>query len=217
MLGELREKLQSQVDETVGRIQSALFGANNERLDFVMDSFYKLAPPQRNAVLAGVVGGIALFVVGAFGLYFSRVNALEAELNTGLKALNELQKWKLDYEKENAKFESLVGLIEKRTKTFRVKPFLDRTAKSLNVSLGPQFNDKKIPLGADNPLGSQVQELQAEVEFPKISIPKLLKYLIELEKSKHFLRVRDLDIRGRHGTKLYFDARAKIRGYAVGG
>jgi len=49
--------------------------------------------------------------------------------------------------------------------------------------------------------------------MPNISIPRLLSFLVEVEKSNKYLRVQDLQIRARYGTKLYFDSQAKVRGY----
>ena len=55
------------------------------------------------------------------------------------------------------------------------------------------------------------------MRLPNISIPRLLGFLVEVEKSNKYLRVQDLQIRGRYGTKLYFDSQVKVRGYDVNG
>ncbi len=39
-LQNVRDSIQSLVARVVDRIRRSLFGANNERIDFLMDSFY---------------------------------------------------------------------------------------------------------------------------------------------------------------------------------
>ena len=74
----------------------------------------------------------------------------------------------------------------------------------------------KGPLPVDNPLSEKAQEVKVEMRMPNISIPRLMSFLVEVEKSNKYLKVQDLQIRGRYGTKLYFDGQAKVRGYDVG-
>ena len=68
-------------------IKAKILGSNNERLDFIMDSFYKLNPNQRNGFLGILVLVVTLFVLGALGLYHIQVLALQNELSDTLAAL----------------------------------------------------------------------------------------------------------------------------------
>jgi len=197
-------------------IRKRMLGANNERLDFLMDSFYKLSPNQRTGVLAGMVGVICLFVLGAVGLYISQVNALKRELSGSFAALHELQSMKGSYEQENRNFEKLVDTVERRTRAVSLKPFFEKVGNELGVTL-EGLNDQKSPLPADNPLSEKLQEIRVDMRMPNISIPRLMSFLVEVEKSGKYLRVADLQIRGRYGTKLYFDGQAKVRGYDISG
>jgi len=197
-------------------IRKRMLGANNERLDFLMDSFYKLSPNQRTGALAGAVGVICLFVLGAVGLYVSQVNALKRELSDSFAALHELQSMKGSYEQENRNFEKLVDTVERRTRAVSLKPFFEKVGNELGVTL-EGLNDQKSPLPADNPLSEKLQEIRVDMRMPNISIPRLMSFLVEVEKSGKYLRVADLQIRGRYGTKLYFDGQAKVRGYDISG
>lgn len=206
------DKFKGQLQGNLSRVRSRMFGANNEKLDFLMDSFYKLSPGQRSGVLGGIVGGIGLFVLMAVGLYFSQVGRLKDDLSNSFAALHELQTLRGNYETENKNFGKLVDVIEKKTKAVQLKPFFEKIGQDLGVTI-EGLNDSKAPLPADNPLQEKMQEVRVEMRLPNISIPRILAFVVEIEKSGKYLRVQDLQIRGRYGTKLHFDGQAKVRGY----
>ena len=206
------DKIGGRLQGSVNVFRRRLFGANNEKLDFLMDSFYKLNPNQRTGVLAGVVAIIGFFVLGAFALYFSQINRLKDDLSNSFAALHELQALKAAYDIENKNFEKLVEVIQRRTKQTALKPFFEKTGNDLGVTI-EGLNDQKAPLPVDNPLADKMQEVRVDMRLPNISVPRLLGFLVEIEKSNRYLRVQDLVIRGRYGTKLYFDSTVKVRGY----
>ncbi|MCX6105089.1 MAG: hypothetical protein NTY08_04565 [Proteobacteria bacterium] len=206
------DRLKGQIQVNLKVAQKRLFGVNNEKLDFLMDSFYKLSSNQRTAALAGSIGVVFLLVVMVFGLYFSLVSHLKNDLSSSFAALHELQSKKAMYEQENRNFEKLVDMVERKTKQVSLKPFFEKIANEQGVTI-EGLSDSKSPLPADNPLAERFQEVRVEMRMPNISIPRLLSFLVEVEKSNKYLRVQDLQIRARYGTKLYFDSQAKVRGY----
>lgn len=206
------DRLKDQIQVNLKVAQKRLFGVNNEKLDFLMDSFYKLSSNQRTAALAGSIGVVFLLVVMVFGLYFSLISHLKNDLSSSFAALHELQSKKAMYEQENRNFEKLVDMVERKTKQVSLKPFFEKIANEQGVII-EGLSDSKSPLPADNPLAERFQEVRVEMRMPNISIPRLLSFLVEVEKSNKYLRVQDLQIRARYGTKLYFDSQAKVRGY----
>lgn len=209
------DRFKGQASGVLNVVRMRLFGANNEKLDFLMDSFYKLSPSQRTGVLAGFIAAVGVFVLSAIGLYFSQVSALKQDLSNSFAALHELQSLKGQYDQESKNYDKLIETIDKKTKGQALKPFFEKVAQDLGVTvLG--LNDQKVPLPADNPLSEKVQEVKVDMRLENISIPRLLNYLVEVEKANKYLRVQDLQIRGRYGTKLFFDGQTKIRGYGVG-
>lgn len=215
-IATLIDKIKGQFSGSISLVRRRLFGANNERLDFFMDSFYKLSPNQRTAVLGGIVAVIGLFVLGAVALYFAQVQKLRRDLNDAFAALHELQGLKYTYEIESRNYDKLIETIERKTKQVSLKPFFEKTANDLGVTI-EGLSDQKTALAAENPLAERVQEVKVDMRLPNISIPRLMNFLVEIEKSNKYLRVQDLQIRGRYGTKLYFDSQIKVRGYDVGG
>lgn len=219
-MNELRQyidQLQEQVNQLLDLARIRVFGANNERLDFLLDSFYKLEPKERVGVLAGVAGGIGFVIVVAFGIYFSQVNRLKSELNDAFAALHELQDLKADFAIEDARFQRVIEQVQKKTGDLQVKPFFEKVARETLVQI-EGLNVQKNPLDADNPLGSKMQEVKVkDLRINNTSIPKVLNFLIEIEKANNYIRVQDIEIRGRFGTRLYFDTKLTARGYQVGG
>jgi hypothetical protein len=216
-LKQLIEQLKDQWKSLADRLRMQVFGANNERLDFLMDSFYKLEPRQRVGVLAGVAGAIGFVIVAAFVFYISRVNALKTDLNNAFAALHELQELKAEYSVEDARFQRVLDQVQRKTADLQVKPFFEKVARDTLIQL-EGLNVQKNPLDADNPLGGKVQEVKVkDLRINNTSIPKLLNFLTEIEKANNYIRLQDLEIRGRFGTRLYFDAKLTARGYSVGG
>lgn len=214
-IASVSDKLRGQLLGGLSVIRKQIFGTNNEKLDFLMDSFYKLSPSQRAGVLAGLVSVIALFVLSAVALYFSQVGRLKSDLSNSFASLHELQSLKAAYDVENNNFEKLVDTIDKKTKQLSLKPLFEKIANDLGVTL-EGINDQRAPLPAENPLSEKVQEIRVDMRLPNISIPRLLNFLVEIEKTNKYLRVQELVVRGRYGTKMFFDGTVKVRGYDVG-
>lgn len=215
VLAGVSDKFKGRVLGSLNVVRKQFFGANNEKLDFLMDSFYKLSPPQRAGVMAGVIGVITLFVLGAIALYFSQVARLKSDLSNSFASLHELSALRQAYEQENKNFEKLVDTIDRKTKQVSLKPLFEKLANDLGVNL-EGINDQRSPLSADNPLAEKVSEVRIDMRLPNISIPRLLNFLVEIEKTNKYLRVQELTVRARYGTKLFFDGQVKVRGYDTG-
>jgi len=217
---QIFDQLQDQVLGAARRvgssIQSRVLGRNNETLDFVMDSFYKLSPQQRFSALVAGSAFVLLVFFGTLLIYFSQISKLDQNLNNSFNALHELRALKTEINHEQAKYDQLISMIENRSRSLRIKPFFEEQALATSVTI-QGLSDQVVPIEAGNPLGSRLQYVSVDLRLPKISIPRLLSFLVKIEKSNNFLAVEDLQIRGRYGTKLYFDAQAKFRGYVVEG
>jgi len=213
-LDTILDRIRKTFRSAIKLVRSKVFGSNNERLDFIMDSFNKLPPQHQSAVLVGVGGVIFLFVVGAALLYISRVNALSSELDDSFSAYHELRSLKAEFQTEDKRFEKLVSSIDKKTRNVKYKPFFEKITKDLSLQM-EGLNEEKLAIPVDNPLSEKVKEVKITMRFPEISLPKLLNFLVEVEKSGKLLRIWDLQIRSRYGTKLFFTAEVEIRGYAT--
>lgn len=193
-----------------------IVGANNERLDFIMDSFYKLSPSQQSGVLVGIFGGIGILVLGFFALYLSQINALERNLNDSFASLHRMRSLLQQYQIEDKKFSELKNIVSRGSAGFRPKPFFESEAGKAGITITDlRSREENIPV--DNPLSRQFSYSTIEFKLPKVSIPRLLKFLTEIEKSRKNLNINSLLIRTRYGDRLYFETSAKVVSYKLGG
>src|SRR5690606_29219158 len=130
-ISTLSDRVRGQYYAGLGLIRRRLFGANNERLDLWMDSFNKLEPPARAAVVSVAIAAIAAVVVGAFVIYFVQVSNIKTELNDTFRAVHELETLKKTYVVENQKFERLVSTVGSNTRNVAPKPFSHTIAEQL--------------------------------------------------------------------------------------
>jgi hypothetical protein len=215
-LQNVRDSIQSLVARGVDRVRRSLFGANNERIDFLMDSFYKLSPEHQTGVLAGVVGMLLVFVLGAFTIYYTRINALEDELNASFDALTEVRSLSSTYEQELKRYQELKSAVSRSASEFKPKPFFESKANQVGVQIADlRSQDTEIP--AESPLAADFRYTQVEFKLPKVSLPRLLKFMEEVEKSNGSLNVHSLQIRTRYGDRLFFETSAKVIAYKTGG
>jgi len=215
-LEQFRDVFTGYFQRTNKIVKARLFGPNNERLDLIMDSFNRLSSSQKTAVVSGAGAGIAFVIIAVLIFYFTRVTALESELNESFNAVYELQQLKAEYNEQQDKYNKLLATVKRRTDTVRMKPFFEEKAQTLGVQL-QGLSDSKEPMAAENPMSKNVQYVIADMRLQNISIPRLLDFLIEVEKSNNFLSVETLQIRARYGTRLYFDTQVRFRGYAIEG
>ena len=214
MFEAITEKIGSATSGIRGRFKRTVFGANNEKLDFIMDSFLKLEPNQRSAFLVGAGSALGIIVVGVFWLYFSRIGALETELNDGFAALYRLQGLKQEYVVEGRRYNAVVDNVKRKTDRLSLKPFVEKLAQDTQVAIR-DLSEKKEDMPSDITFSSKMKYNTVEVDFNKVSIPRLLKFLIEVERSKKYLTIKDLEVRARYRDRLFFEAEAKVRGYTV--
>lgn len=215
-LQSIQDQISSIFNRSIDEIKKRVLGENNENIEFIMDSFYKLSPSQQSGALFAVFGVLVGFVFISFMLYVSRVSALEKDLTSGFEAVEELRSLKKKYNYERKKFSELENIVRRGSQGFRPKPFFESKANSIGVTI-TDLRDKKAPISPDSPLSSYFSQTIVEFKLPKVSLPRLMKFLSEVERSNKNLSIENLQIRTRYGDRLYFEATAKVVGYKVGG
>lgn len=209
-LNELKERFNS-----YGKmIREKILGRNNERLDFVMDSFYKLEPHYRNGVLAIFAMVLFSFVVFIFFFYFMQVKSLQDELNLRFQALSDLKVLKQEELTQSERFDKLIKRVKTKTRNMNFKPFFERLSRNTKIPL-KNLSDRTPEMDSNNPLSEQLQEVHVDMRLNKVSVPRLMNFLVDIEKSDKFLRVQNLKITGLYGNKQFFDVDILVRGYKV--
>jgi hypothetical protein len=206
------EKLKARLSDILQKVRLELFGQNNERLDFLLDSFNKLQPNQQRLALAGSAVAFFLMIMLGIWIYVAQVGTLRTELSDSFSTLRQFRSLANEFGMENTKFTLLVDSVKSKVDSTSYKPFLDQLAKKNGLSLG-QLDERDIAATEDSPLGKELRDVAIDVNLDNVSLPRLLKFLTEIEKSGKYLRIDDLRIRSRYGTKLYFDAKLLFRAY----
>lgn len=214
MFEQVLEPIAAQIKQLRLRVRRTLFGTNNEKLDFLMDSFYKLDSNQRVGVLAGFAAGLSILVILVIGIYFAQVNSLERELDESFAALHKLQGMRRDFVQETKRYDSVIDSLQRATQSLSLKPFVEKTSKSVQVTVR-DLAERKSDLPADIAMADRVKYANINVDISKVSIPRLMKFMVEIERSRSFLKIDDLEIRARYQDNLYFDAKLRVRGYSV--
>ncbi len=209
---ELKERYKGFFQVQINRVKVRIFGVNNEHLDFLMDTFNKLNPQQQNAALGGGVAAVILAMIFSFYFYYAQVNLLQSQLNNTFKELRDLKQLKAEEAAESQSFDKLVDNITRKTRDLNFKPFFEKVSRTLNIPIN-NIGERPVEIDSANPLSLVMKEVHLDMRLSKISIPKLLEFMIEVEKSDRYLRVQNLKITGIYGNKLYFDVDVLIRGY----
>lgn len=214
-LRNLFDQVQALIARIIDQIRRSLLGANNERIDFLMDSFYKLSPQHQTSVMAGAAAFLLVFVLGSFTIYFSRINALEDELNASFDALQEVRSLSQSYDQELKRYKELKALIGRNAAEFKPKPFFESKANQVGIQIA-DLRSQDVDIPAESPLATDFRYTQVEFKLPKVSLPRLLKFMEEVEKSNGSLNISSLQIHTRYGDKLFFETSAKVFGYKTG-
>lgn len=216
VMTEATERLRGYFRPALDVVKRRLLGANNERIDFIMDSFYKLSPQHQTMVLAASGAALGLLILMIFGIYFARISSLETELNQGFNALQEMRTLSAQYKREKESLDWVVSTVDRKTSQLKPKPFFEQLANQTGVTMEGLRSDE-APIPEDSPLATNFKQVNVEFRLPKVSIPRLLKFFTEIEKADQGMSVRDLTIRARYGDKLFFDSQAKVTGLKVKG
>ncbi|MBC61357.1 MAG: hypothetical protein CMP11_02790 [Zetaproteobacteria bacterium] len=204
-MNALKDKINELFSQPIVQLKEKVFGRNNENIDFIIDSFYKLQPEQRTGALFGAAALVLFFIGGLLSLYFYNVNSLDKELNQVSIAYGELTDSIVEFQVEKNKFNSLVELIRKKTQGLNMKPFFESLSNEKKVDM-KGLNVERVERNSNDPLSDEIEEKQIDFKLAKISIPRLLNFLIEAEKSDKFIRLKQLKITGMYGNRLYFDS-----------
>ncbi len=212
----LIEKIKSFFRKIMTWIRIKIFGDNNERLDFFVDSFNKL--DQTKKYIVGGIGVFSLFclVGGIFFLYFWQVSNLKSGMNQGFAALHSLQRIHAQHISTDAEFKDLTQQLTTATSGLKFKPMIETISNELGVKVRNLKDIKSIDFSAENPLRGKFKKAGIQLEFDRISIPKLIKFVEQIDKQNKFLSIQEIDIGEIYKTRLYFKAKITVTGYLRG-
>jgi hypothetical protein len=192
-------------------LKAAVFGKQNERLEFVMDSYFKLPPEGRTAALVGGFALGILILMGIVGLYLAALGSLQGRLDEAFEATNKLREAHTAHAMNRQKFNELEQKLEAANQGLVVISVLEQKAKELGLSTSgfpAQLPVTDLPQG--NPLADKYQNAKVEFRVNNVSLKKISDFVIAVESTPHMLRVSSLKIRSLYQNKLFFDATFEV-------
>lgn len=207
------QQVQKGIANIFAPVRSAIFGRQNERIEFLMDSYFKLTPEWRSAVLVGGVFASALSVMGIVALYLAALGGLQERLDQAFEATNQLKSYKHSYAITKQKFSDLEQKLEAANQNLVLISVLETKAKELGLAASnfpPQLPTTELP--PNNPLSNTYQSAKVEFRVSNVSLKKIVEFVIAIENLPHMLRVSSLKIKALYQNKLYFDATFEVEG-----
>ena len=193
--------------------RNLVLGRQNERIEFLMDSYFKLSPEGRTTVIvAGILAAI-LFVMVVIGIYIGALGSLQNRLDEAFAATNKLRELQQSYAIVDTSFRSLEQQITAANEGLAVIPVLEQKAKELGLTAsGFPAQLPQTDLPATNPLSKTFQSAKVDFRLSNAPLKKIIDLVIAIESTPHLLRVTSLRIRALYQNKLYFDANLEVEG-----
>jgi len=215
-LTDVQESGSEKVPRWLLPFRDLIFGKQNERIEYFMDSYFKLPPEGRTAVLGGGILLAALLVLSFIGIYLSALSGLQSRLDESFQAVNKLRAKQVDFAVTKRKFDELDRRIANITQSLQILTVLEEKAKSLELQIsGNNKSDK--PSGEKDfirgtPLADKFKATRSEFRVSNVSLKKIVDFVVAIESDDKLLRVSDLRIKGLYQNKLFFDATFAVDG-----
>lgn len=194
-------------------IRTALLGRQNERIEFLMDSYLKLTPEWRSAVLVGGIFLSILSLIGIISIYLAALGGLQGRLDQAFEATNQIKELRNSYLVTKQKFTDFESKLETANQGLVLISVIETKAKELGLSasgFAPQPTTTDLP--PNNPLNTKYQNAKVEFRISNVSLKKIVEFVIAVENLPHMLRVSSLKIKALYQNKLFFDATFEVEG-----
>jgi hypothetical protein len=194
-------------------IRGLVFGKQNERIEYIMDSYFKLPPEGRSAAILGGIVMSILMLMAIIATYIAALGSLQSKLDEAFEATNKLREAHTGHILVKQKFSELERKLEASTQGLVMISVLETKAKELGLTTSgfpPQLPTSD--LGAGNPLAEKYQNAKVEFRVNNASLKKIMDYVIAVESTQHLLKVSSLKIKALYQNKLFFDATVEVEG-----
>ena len=214
--GEVQGNQQGAIPRWLQPMREALFGKQNERIEYFMDSYFKLPSEGRTAVIGGGILLAGLLVSGFVAIYLSALSGLQARLDESFLAVNKLRAKQVDFAVTKKKFDELDKRIAGVTQSLQILTLLEEKAKSLDLQISGNNKTDKPSNEKDFIKGTLLAEkykaTRSEFRVSNVSLKKIIDFVVAIESDEKLLRVSDLRIKGLYQNKLFFDATFAVDG-----
>ena len=215
-LNEAQENPQGEIPRWLLPVREIVFGKQNERIEYFMDSYFKLPPEGRTAAIASGIVLAALIVLAFVGIYISALNSLQSRLDEAFWAVNTLRDKQVEFAVIKKKYDELDKRLSNVTQSYQTLSLLEEKAKSKGLQISGNNKSEKPSNEEDFIKSSLLKEnyksMRSEFRISNVSLQKIIDFVVDIESDNKLLRVTDLRIKGLYQNKLYFDAMFAVDG-----
>ncbi len=193
-------------------LRSFVFGPQNERLEYLMDSFLKFTPEQRAAAVVGGIGGFVFFLFAIISMYFAASVSLQNSLDAAFASTNRLKEVQSNYTLARQRFSELESALQINHELSLIT-LVEGKAKEMGITVGdfPSQQDISVPTAPLNTSALKNYRL-AKVRFSvnRAGLKKIVEFVVALESLPNRIRVTSLIIKRGFTDKLYLDANVEV-------
>lgn len=218
-LNEAQEHSQSEIPRWLLPVRELVFGKQNERIEYFMDSYFKLPPEGRTAAIASGIALAIILVLALVGVYLSALNSLQKRLDESFWAVNTLRDKQIEFAVNKKKYDELEKRLANVTQSLQILSLLEEKAKSKGLQISGNNKSEKPSTEKDfvnsTLLKEQYKSMRTEFRISNVSLQKIIDLVVDIESDNKLLRVTDLRIKGLYQNKLYFDAMLAVDGVEI--
>lgn len=200
------------LDKLMAPLRTLVFGRQNERLEYVMDSFLKFTPEQRALAIVGGIGGFLLLILMIVWMYFSASATLQRELDAAFTATNRLVEVQSSFAMSRQRFSELEGALQVN-QDLSLITLIESKAKEMSVSVSDFPSQQEISVPAAPLNASALKNYRiAKIRFSinRAGLKKIVEFIVALESLPNKLKVAGLTIKRGFTDKLYLDANVEV-------
>lgn len=194
------------LNQAIQSIRNVIFGENNTRLDYLIESFYKLRYEVRSRIIVGSIFFGILFFISMLLVYFFTMASLQDRLDESYENVNKLKNIKSSYVAINQNFEELTQNIYNNNSNLSLITVLEQKAKDMSIQ-AQGFPNKPVlsKYPGHSPLQAKFQIASVEFKLMGVSIKKIIEFSNAVEQLPNKLKISKFRLLSTTDAKLYFD------------
>jgi hypothetical protein len=178
------------ISQVIQTSRTFIFGENNNRLDYLIENFYRLNHERRSMIIvASIATGVALFIITIL-LYVVGLFSLQGKLNAAYSNTNALKEFKAPYMAVQGSFDELVNGLKSANSNLSLVSVLDQKAKDLGIQTSG-FPAKPLvtKFPSQSPFADQFQKVSVDFKLTGVSLKKMMEYINAIEQMPNKLKI----------------------------
>ncbi len=203
----------ARISQLIQTIRVIIFGENNNRLDFLIEYFYRLNHERRSLIIVtSIITGVVIFVLTIL-LYIIGLFSLQGKLNSAYSNANTLKEFKPLYMAVQGSFNELVNGLKSANSSLSLVSILDQKAKDIGIQVSG-FPAKPVvsKFSSQSPFVDHFQKVSVDFKLNGVSLKKMMEYINTIEQMPNKLKVSKFHLLSITEAKLYFDVLLTVDG-----